>query len=46
MIVVAIIGIIAAVSIPNYMKARDTSQKNTCINNLRTIDRLTQQWAF
>lgn len=46
MIVLAIIGIVAVVSIPNYMKARDTSQKNTCINNLRSIDRMTQQWAF
>ena len=46
MIVVAIIGIVAIVSIPNYMKARDESQKKTCINNLRSIDRATQQWAF
>lgn len=46
MIVIAIIGIVAIVSIPNYMKSRETSQKNTCINNLRSIDRMTQQWAF
>ena len=43
MIVVAIIGI---VSIPNYMKARNETQRKTCINNLRSIDRFTQEWAF
>lgn len=46
MIVLAIIGIVAVVSIPNYVKARDSSQRNTCVNNLRSIDRITQQWAF
>jgi type IV pilus assembly protein PilA len=46
MIVVAIIGIVALISIPNYVRSRNETQKNVCINNLRTIDRLTQQWAF
>jgi len=46
MIVMAIIGIVALVSVPNYVKSRNRSQTNTCINNLRTIDRMTQQWAF
>lgn len=38
MIVVAIIGLLAAVALPNFVKARSTSQKNACINNLRAID--------
>ncbi len=37
MIVVAIIGLLAAIAIPNFMQARTTSQKNACINNLRQI---------
>jgi prepilin-type N-terminal cleavage/methylation domain-containing protein len=46
MIVVAIIGLLAAIAIPNFIKARTTSQKNVCINNLRQIDGATQQWAM
>jgi prepilin-type N-terminal cleavage/methylation domain-containing protein len=38
MIVVAIIGLLAAIAIPNFVKARTTSQANACINNLRQID--------
>lgn len=38
MIVVAIIGLLAAIAIPNFVKARTASQKNACINNLRQID--------
>ncbi|MFZ0829475.1 MAG: prepilin-type N-terminal cleavage/methylation domain-containing protein, partial [Verrucomicrobiia bacterium] len=34
MIVVAIIGLLAAIAIPNFVKARATSQQNACINNL------------
>ena len=37
MIVVAIIGLLAAIAIPNFVKARKTAQKNICINNLRII---------
>jgi prepilin-type N-terminal cleavage/methylation domain-containing protein len=46
MIVVAIIGLLAAIAIPNFVKARETSQKNACINNLRQIDGAVQQWAL
>lgn len=46
MIVVAIIGLLAAIAIPNFVKARTTSQANACINNLRQIDGAIQQWAL
>ena len=46
MIVVAIIGLLAAIAIPNFVRARQTSQTNACINNLRLIDGAKQQWAL
>ena len=46
MIVVAIIGLLAAIAIPNFVKARATSQMNACINNLRQIDAAANQWAL
>jgi prepilin-type N-terminal cleavage/methylation domain-containing protein len=46
MIVVAIIGLLAAIAIPNFVKARTTSQQNACINNLRLVDSSKQQWAL
>ena len=46
MIVVAIIGLLAAIAIPNFIKARTTAQMNACINNLRQIDGAEQQWAL
>ena len=46
MIVVAIIGLLAAIAIPNFVKARQTAQKNACINNLRQIDGAKEQWAL
>ena len=46
MIVVAIIGLLAAIAIPNFVKARTTAQKNACINNLRQIDGAKEQWAL
>ncbi|MFT5207208.1 MAG: prepilin-type N-terminal cleavage/methylation domain-containing protein, partial [Candidatus Omnitrophota bacterium] len=38
MIVVAIIGLLASIAIPNFVQARRTARTNACINNLRTID--------
>ena len=46
MIVVAIIGLLAAIAIPNFVRARQTSQTNACINNLRQLDGAKQQWAL
>lgn len=46
MIVVAIIGLLAAIAIPNFVRARTQSQKNACINNLRQIDGAIQQYAL
>ena len=46
MIVVAIIGLLAAIAIPNFVRARTTAQMNACINNLRQIDGAVQQWAL
>ena len=46
MIVVAIIGLLAAIAIPNFVRARTTAQMNACINNLRQIDAAIQQWAL
>ena len=46
MIVVAIIGLLAAIAIPNFVKARATAQKNTCIANMKQIEGAKQQWAM
>ncbi len=46
MIVVALIGLLASIATPTWVKARTTSQKNTCINNLRQIESAKQQWAL
>ena len=46
MIVVAIIGLLAAIAIPNFVKARAISQKNTCIANMKQIDGAKATWAL
>lgn len=46
MIVVAIIGILAAITIPNAVKARALSQKNACIANLKQIEGAKANWAL
>ncbi len=46
MIVVAVIGLLAAIAIPNFVRARATSQATACINNLRQIDSAIQQIAM
>jgi prepilin-type N-terminal cleavage/methylation domain-containing protein len=46
MIVVAIIGLLAAIGIPSFQKARSTSREKSCLNNLRMIDAAKEQWAM
>ena len=43
MIVVAIIGILAAIAVPNFVKSRQVSQKNACIANLKQIQAAKEQ---
>ena len=46
MIVVAIIGLLAAIAIPNFVRARQTALKNACIANLKQIEGAIQVWAI
>lgn len=46
MIIVSIIGLLAAIGIPNFIKARSISEKNVCINNLRQVSAAIQQYAL
>lgn len=46
MIVIAIIGILTAVAVPNFLRARRVSQTNACLANLRQIDGAIQMWAL
>jgi type II secretory pathway pseudopilin PulG len=45
-IIVTLLGLLAVIAIPNFMKARDRAQTNACINNLRQINDVKQQWAL
>ena len=46
MIVIAIIGLLCAIAIPNYVRARANSQASACINNLRQIASAVDQFAL
>ncbi len=46
MIVVAIIGLLAAIAIPNFIKAREAAQNKACIANLKQIDGAKTLWAL
>lgn len=43
MIVVLIIGLLAAIAVPNFVKARKATQTNACIDNLRQIEGALEQ---
>jgi competence protein ComGC len=40
-----VIPMLAAIAIPNFVKAREVAQKNACINNLRLIEGAKNMWA-
>src|SRR6266849_8625554 len=46
MIVVAIIALLAAIAIPNFVKARSASQKSACIANLKQVSGAKSTWAL
>ena len=45
MIVVAIIAILAAIAIPNFVKYRTESQENACKSNMATIRTAAENWV-
>lgn len=46
MIVVIIIGLLAAVGVPNFLRARERTQRETCIKGLNVIEGAKQQWSL
>ena len=46
MIVVAIIGLLASIAIPNFVRAREQAQLNSIVNNLRITEGAKDQWAL
>jgi prepilin-type N-terminal cleavage/methylation domain-containing protein len=46
MIVVLIIGILLAIAVPNFLRARETSRAKSCAGNLRQIETAKEQWAM
>jgi len=46
MIVVLIIGILLAIAVPNFIRARESSRSKSCISNLKQIDSGKEQWAM
>jgi prepilin-type N-terminal cleavage/methylation domain-containing protein len=46
MIVVAIIGILIAIAVPGFLKARETSRRNACQENQTKIDGAVQQYLI
>jgi prepilin-type N-terminal cleavage/methylation domain-containing protein len=46
MIVVAIIALLAAIAVPNFLRARKRSQATRCLEDLRIIDSAIDQYAI
>ena len=46
MIVVLIIGILLAIAVPNFVKARESARAKSCISNMQQIQSAKQQWAM
>jgi len=45
MIVVTLIGLLAAMAIPNFIRSREAAQLTSIFNNLRIIEGAKDQWA-
>ena len=46
MIVVLIIGVLLTIAVPNWIRARNTSQANACIDNLTKIQCAKEQYIL
>jgi prepilin-type N-terminal cleavage/methylation domain-containing protein len=45
MIVIAIIGLLLAIAVPNFLKSRQLAQSRACLNNIRQIQASKQVWG-
>jgi len=46
MIVVAIISLLAAIAVPNFLRARKRSQATRCLEDLRILDNAVDEYAI
>jgi prepilin-type N-terminal cleavage/methylation domain-containing protein len=46
LIVIAIIGLLGAIAVPNFVKARTESQAKACVENLHQIDGAKHAWVI
>ena len=46
LIVVAVIGLLISIAIPNFAKTRKVAQANICVENLMQIEAAKQIWAL
>ena len=46
MIVLLIIGMIAAIAVPSFVQSRQNARRNVCINNLRLLSAAKEQAAL
>jgi prepilin-type N-terminal cleavage/methylation domain-containing protein len=46
MIVVAIIGLLASIAIPNFVQVRKSANQKVCISNLHQIESAIQRWSL
>ena len=46
MIILAIIGLLTTIAIPNFIKSRDTARLNSILHNLRMLESAKEQWAL
>jgi prepilin-type N-terminal cleavage/methylation domain-containing protein len=45
MIVVAIMGLLVTIAVPNYVKSRSNAQRQMCVENLAQIEAAKQMWG-
>ncbi len=46
MIVVAIIGVLASVAVPGFLRSMNEARRSACVANLRAIEGAKITWAF
>ena len=46
MVGVAIVGLLATIAVPNFLKSAEKMRTNICIKNMKLVDDTISQWAF